>query len=173
MTFRYRTARDLRIGTVSGTVGEYVEGCKPLHRPRRILFAMGRLAKGTTIAVAVCWGLFLGGCVVEPVSIEPREIMYKVSGTASSASIMYTNESNGTGNERSGYASDGKMAVWRKTVRLRPGQMAYVTAQNTGYDAGTVIVEILSQGGVHKRSESSGEHCIATVSGLVQHTRPD
>jgi hypothetical protein len=89
-----------------------------------------------------------------------------VTGTAGSSNITYTNETNGTSSVRSGYSSDGKM-FWEKTVSLKSGDTAYVTAQNNSRD-GTVVAEIWYGDTLVKRSESSGEYCIATVAGRIE-----
>ena len=141
-------------------------------------------------AVLVVLVLFLAGTVGTFVTEIGRSndevaqevaptITYRVSGTARSK-ITYTNETNGTSQARySGNHNEphvygpGKHtwvepspSEWTETVHLRPGEVAYLTAQSDE-ESGTVIVELVSHGVVLKRSESHGEYCIATVSGRV------
>lgn len=91
-----------------------------------------------------------------------RRIIYRVTGGATQAKITYANATDGNTTVMSGFNARGYMS-WSETVVLPSGSMAYLTAQNQS-DSGTVVAEILYQGYVVKRSESSGAYCIASVS---------
>jgi hypothetical protein len=127
----------------------------------------GRAMTGRNpLLIVVCvLSLVTVGCASTVELERPQEIVYRVSGTASSAKIIYINETNGTTNVESGIDSLGKM-YWTRRVLLRPGEMAYVTAQNQGAHgkSDSVIAEILYQDKVIKHSESRGDYCVATVS---------
>lgn len=97
---------------------------------------------------------------------EPQYIVYRVTGTARSSNISFTNETDGMDHEKSGIGPDGFM-FWQKTVTLPVGKLAYLTAQNDGDDPGAVIVTIMSDGKVLKSAKSSGAYCIASTSVTV------
>jgi hypothetical protein len=91
--------------------------------------------------------------------------MYRVTGTARSSNISFTNETNGIDQAKSSFAPDGSM-FWQKTVSLPVGKFASLIAQNDTSE-GSVIVTILSGGEVLKSAQSSGGYCIATTSVTV------
>ena len=135
----------------------------PENRVRERADWSGDLLKFAVAAVSVA--LLLAAFKSWPVThtpASPREITYRVFGTAFASDITYANETNGTDHVTIGHNSQGE-TWWEKAVTLPPGRVAYLSAQNND-DHGSVVAEIIAQGKVIKRSESSGAYCIATVS---------
>lgn len=87
-------------------------------------------------------------------------IEYRVSGTARYGSVTYRNATGGT--------EQHSNIDWPWTYRCvgKKGMFLYMSAQN-GTDKGTVVVELVVNGVVVKRAESSGAYVIATASGTL------
>jgi hypothetical protein len=111
----------------------------------------------------IAWilGAVVGG---GPATSGTRRITYRVTGhdyrypSSPMARISYTNITGGTDGVTSGLP-------WEETIDLRPSDFAFLSAQQQGN--GDLTAEILYNGSVVKTSTSSGEFCIAEVSGRV------
>jgi hypothetical protein len=121
------------------------------------------MASWLRVLSAVCAVILADSCTIT--SQEPQYIVYRVTGTAYSSNISFTNETDGMDHLKSGLSPDGTM-FWEKTVTLPAGKFAYLTAQNDT-ETGSVKVTILSGGEVLKTAQSSGSYCIATASVTV------
>ncbi|HUZ81440.1 MAG TPA: MmpS family transport accessory protein, partial [Gaiellaceae bacterium] len=101
-----------------------------------------------------------------PPVVAPHVVEYRVSGTAlyasitPAASVTYRNVSGGT--EQQQYV---RLPWTYRVGEARRGQSFYISAQGFDEGTGSVVVEIVIDGAVVKRSESSGEYSIATASG--------
>lgn len=88
-------------------------------------------------------------------------VTYKVTGTATSASL--TSENSGGGTEQ---ISDAYIP-WETTYyTMQTGDFVYISAQNNG-EYGSVTSEIYVDGALFKTSTSSGAYVIATTSGSI------
>jgi len=99
-------------------------------------------------------GMALYGC-----DASPAEVEYKVSGSASAASLTMQNAQGGS----------EQMTVtlpYTRTLSVSPGGFVYIAAQNQG-DEGGVTCEIKVRGERFKFSASYGSYTIATCSGSV------
>lgn len=92
-------------------------------------------------------------------------VVYRVTGSAKSASMTYENMQGGT--EQGDY-----MLPFTKTLRfignVPNGTFLYISAQNDG-ETGTVTCEILVNGTVQKTSTSSGAYVICDASMSIWH----
>ena len=113
-----------------------------------------------TLAVSLLLVL-ITSCTVVPRDHSPITITYRVTGTASSANVSYTNGTNGSTRVKSRYDHSGNM-TWEEDVVIAHDEMAYLTAQNNGEKV-CVVAQILLNGRIIKSSESSGPYCVATV----------
>lgn len=150
----------IRCGTALGPYATVVKS-----RATKIV-GIGVIALALLLAVAVLLSI-LRIIEIRPLAersgaAERGVITYRVTGTATSAHISYTNETDGTTNVESTLDPETLNIGWKQTVALKSGAMAYVTAQNGG-TKGTVVAEIWYGDTLIKRSESSGEYCIATA----------
>jgi hypothetical protein len=117
------------------------------------------------LIVVGCGGLWLlgdGGRSTPSTNRSATDfsVTYKISGTARSASLTYTNASGGI---------EQKEAVrlpWEQSFSARSGQFVSISAQNQG-SSGTVTCEILLNGVVVKQSTSTGAYTIAACNGSV------
>ena len=88
---------------------------------------------------------------------QSYSVEYKVSGSANSASITYSNAQGGTEQQKINLP-------WSKSFTVTSGSFLYISAQNEG-DSGSVTCQILVNGSVYKTSTSSGAYVIADCSG--------
>jgi len=84
-------------------------------------------------------------------------VTYKVTGTASQASLTYRNEQGGT--------EQTKVRIpWQESLTVKRGAFLYLSAQNEG-KSGSVTCEIWVDDVKWKESTSSGAYVIASCSG--------
>ena len=84
-----------------------------------------------------------------------RQVTYKVSGSASAASVTYQNPQGGTNQ------SEVRLP-WQQTLTFKDGDFAYISAQNKG-ESGSVTTEILIDGVPWKKTTSTGGFTMPTV----------
>lgn len=94
----------------------------------------------------------------EQLAAHPK-VTYSVTGSTRSASLTYTNGSNGTEQRTVDLP-------WSASFEGTPGQHIYLSAQNQE-DTGSVRVTISVNGREVKRSDSSGAYAIATANGTL------
>ena len=87
-------------------------------------------------------------------------VEYKVTGSASTVSLTYTNSNGGASQE-----SDVSVP-WSYSFKGSPDDFVYISAQNQG-DNGSVTVTIYKNGSSFKTSTSNGAYVIATASGSI------
>jgi hypothetical protein len=111
------------------------------------------------IGLLLCW-LLSQGSGDTPSSFSSGttyEVIYKVTGTASRASLTYNNEQGGT--------EQTEIAIpWEKQFTVKRGEFLYISAQNEG-ETGSVTCEIWVDGNKWRESTSSGAYKIASCSG--------
>ncbi len=90
---------------------------------------------------------------------ERYRVEYRVTGTASRASLTYENETGGT-------EQHTVSIPWSEVMFVNEGDFAYISAQNKG-ERGSVECQILLNGKVWKQAKSSGAYVIASCSGSV------
>jgi hypothetical protein len=90
-------------------------------------------------------------------ALKPVSVIYKVNGTARSASLTYNNEQGGTQQRR-------VVLPWEESFVMRPGAFLYISAQNQN-DHGSLTVTITVDGKQYRSSYSSGPYTIASASG--------
>jgi hypothetical protein len=98
-----------------------------------------------------------------------RTVAYDVTGTATGVSLTYTN-----GAGQTEQASDKALPLTSKDTgepfallfEMRPGDFAYLSAQNTG-DSGSVTCRILIDGKNFREATSDGAYVIASCHGSV------
>jgi hypothetical protein len=95
------------------------------------------------------------------------EITYRVSGTASSASVLFANGKNGYDREKTSYGSQGEMRFYRN-VTLPIGQHPQISATSNDSSGGTVRVEIWYRGQLANSAESSGPFAMADTTAIIQ-----
>jgi hypothetical protein len=84
-------------------------------------------------------------------------VTYKVTGTASRASLTYENEQGGT--------EQTEIRIpWQESMTVKRGAFLYLSAQNEG-ESGSVTCEIWVDNVKWKESTSSGAYVIASCSG--------
>ena len=101
-----------------------------------------------------CAAVFIFSCGVIP------DVEYKVTGSASTVSVTYTNRDGGTSQE-----SDVSIP-WSYSFKGSPNDFVYISAQNQG-ESGSVTVTIYKNGSSFKTSTSDGAFVIATASGSL------
>ena len=84
-------------------------------------------------------------------------VIYKITGTASRASLTYENEQGGT-------EQTVVKIPWQKSMTVTRGAFLYLSAQNEG-ERGSVTCEIWVDNVKWKESTSSGAYVIASCSG--------
>lgn len=90
-----------------------------------------------------------------------RIVTYKVTGSAESVSITYTNYDGGTSQYSLVYLP------WDITFySMKSGDFVYISAQNNG-EYGSVKAEIYVDGALFKTSSSYGAYVIASSSGII------
>lgn len=87
------------------------------------------------------------------------ELQYVVSGTASKASLTYSNSQGGT-------EMPDVRVPWTKNFAFKGADLAYVSAQNLG-ETGTIVCQIKVDGKEWRKAVSSGEYSICRSSGTV------
>ena len=97
-----------------------------------------------------------------PFSLTPatRTVTYKVSGTASAASLTYETPQGGA-------VQIDVSLPWSVDQTFKDGDFAYISAQNKGED-GAVTTEIYVDGQPWKSTTSQGAYKIAEASGSVE-----
>ena len=88
------------------------------------------------------------------------ECEYKVTGTANTVDVTYSNESEGTSQE------SNVSVPWTYSFDGEEGQFVYISAQNQG-TSGSVTVTIYRNGKKIEKSTSNGAYVIATASGSL------
>jgi len=84
-------------------------------------------------------------------------VTYKITGTASQASLTYENEQGGT--------EQTKVVIpWQETMTVKRGSFLYLSAQNDD-ESGSVTCEIWVDGVKWRDSTSRGAYVISTCSG--------
>lgn len=96
---------------------------------------------------------------------RPHSVTYYVTnssyGSGGRASLTYENGQGGTQQE-------GDVSIpWQKTFDMQSGSFLYISAQNKNY-SGNITVRIAVDDNEFKRSDSEGEHAIATASGRLE-----
>lgn len=115
------------------------------------------------IALLVLWLLIRGGSTPSssPSSSYSTpttyKVVYKVTGTATRASLTYNNQQGGTEQKEVNIPWEGRLTV-------KKGAFLYISAQNDG-STGSVTCEIWVNDVKWKESTSSGAYVIATCSG--------
>lgn len=136
-------------------------------------FSIGRVL-GCVVFVIVGFFLFVAFVVSQhtpndatvsgssPLSLTPatRTVTYKVSGTASAASLTYETP------QGSSVQIDVSLP-WSLDQTFKDGDFAYISAQNKGED-GSVTTEIYVNGTLWKSSTSEGAYKISDAQGSVQ-----
>jgi hypothetical protein len=135
---------------------------QPKKRPPLAAYILVTL--GFLTACAWFFGLFGGRGNVTPVlspanSTTSYQVVYRVSGTTSSASLTYQNAQGGSEQKE-------VRLPWQLSLTGRSGQFLYMSAQNS-MQSGTVICEIMLNGVSVKTSTSEGAYKIATCSGRI------
>jgi hypothetical protein len=126
---------------------------------------------GIGIAVLVigyCGGAFTDSPSGVPSVFDPgapltsctSTVIYRVTGTASSASLTISNEQGNTEQE------DSVVIPWARRMTFPCGEFVYVSAQNNG-ESGTIECSISADGQVIESAESSGAFVIADCSGTA------
>ena len=92
-----------------------------------------------------------------PESKTTHQITYRVTGTASRASLTYENAQGGS-------EQLDVSVPWLKDFRFEAGAFVYISAQNQG-EFGSIGCEIYLDGKKWKQSTSQGAYAIATCSG--------
>jgi len=111
------------------------------------------------IGLLLCWLLSQGGgdTPSSTSSGTTYKVIYKITGTASRASLTYNNEQGGT--------EQTEVAIpWEKQFTVKRGEFLYISAQNEG-ETGSVTCEIWVDGKKWKSSTSSGAYVIASCDG--------
>jgi len=88
------------------------------------------------------------------------ECEYKVTGSANTVDVTYSNESEGTSQE------SNVSIPWTYSFEGEEGQFVYISAQNQG-ETGSVTVTIYRNGKKIETSTSNGAYVIATASGSL------
>ena len=88
------------------------------------------------------------------------ECEYKVTGSANTVDVTYSNESEGTSQE------SNVSIPWTYSFDGEEGQFVYISAQNQG-ETGSVTVTIYRNGKKIETSTSNGAYVIATASGSL------
>lgn len=109
----------------------------------------------TLVVMASLLGSGCGGATSTTYQVE-----YKVTGTAASVWVTYTDKDGGTAME------DGVSLPWSYTFKAKSGDWAYVSAQNKG-NSGTVTTTIYRDGKEFKTTTSTGGYVIATSSDIL------
>jgi len=94
-----------------------------------------------------------------PAKSTSHVVTYRMTGTAYSASLTYTNADGGTEQK------DARLP-WNVSYAMQAGQFAYISGQNAA-DHGSITCAILLDGAVVKTSTSDGAYKIASCSGRL------
>ncbi len=92
-------------------------------------------------------------------SSSQHAVVYKVTGTASGASLTYANAQGGT-------EQRDVRVPWQTQMSVQDGAFLYLSAQSDD-EYGTIICEIQVDGRRWRESTSSGAYVISTCSGLA------
>jgi hypothetical protein len=114
----------------------------------------------TVVIVVIAASNMDHGASARPSSGSGISVIYSVSGTASKASLTYTNQDGGS------EQADVRLPWW-KEIRVKRGFFAYISAQSKDAQAAEVGVDIAVNGSTVKHSESSGQSVIAQASATV------
>jgi len=121
----------------------------------------------TSPILAGCLILFAALIVVSVVSsifrphqVESHSATYVVTGTASTASLTYTNASGGT-------EQNEVSLPWKHEMKVGTGRFLYISAQNKS-DYGTVKVELYVDDGLVQSASSDAQYGIASANGRVK-----
>jgi len=85
------------------------------------------------------------------------DIIYRISGSTSKASLTYENASGNT-------EQQDVRVPWELELEVPAGQFLYISAQNDR-DSGSIRCEIVQDGKVVEEASSSGAYVIASCSG--------
>lgn len=88
-----------------------------------------------------------------------RQVTYKVSGSASAASVTYQNPQGGT-------IQSEVSLPWQETMTFKDGDFVYISAQNKN-ESGSITTQILIDGLSWKKTTSNGGYTIADCNGSV------
>lgn len=110
------------------------------------------------LALAMVVSLCGVGC--GSITTTTYQVEYKVTGTATSVWVTYTDKDGGTAME------DGVSLPWSYTFKAKSGDWAYVSAQNKG-SSGTVTTTIYRDGKEFKTTTSTGGYVIATSGDIL------
>ncbi len=163
---------EARKANYSGTMVLYVEVDKDGHSQNvRVLKGIGLGLDEKAIEAVNKWrfepGLKDGKPVVVRAQIEvsfrlmraPHHLEYRVTGTASGASLTYRNETGGT--------EQLKVKLpWSLPFDTVSGRILYLAAQKQGR-GGTIRSEILVDSVSYQHAESTSSYGIASVNGVV------
>ena len=99
--------------------------------------------------------VFFSGCDLLDGKID---VEYKVTGSASSVDVTYTNKDGGTSQE------SNVSVPWTKSFSINCEEFLYISAQNQG-SSGSVTTRINVDGEKFKQSSSNGAYVISSSSG--------
>jgi hypothetical protein len=137
-----------------------------LDHPMQALFT----ALLATIVVGVAWNGVTGGGTSSdpnPATVCSHDVVYHAGGTATTASLTLTNETDGTEQVTTGVPVMNKTGTDGLHLgRLPCGTFVYISAQNQD-TPGTISCEITADGVTIEQAESSGAYVIASCSGTA------
>jgi uncharacterized protein YceK len=110
------------------------------------------------LALAMVVSLCGVGC--GSITTTTYQVEYKVTGTAGTVSLTYTNKDGGTSQE------SNVSLPWTHSFTAKSGSFVYVSAQNMGA-SGTVTTTIYRDGKEFKTSTSTGGYVIATSGDIL------
>jgi hypothetical protein len=87
------------------------------------------------------------------------DVEYKITGSANSVDVTYTNRDGGTSQE------SNVGVPWTKSFNIDCEEFLYISAQNQG-SSGSVTARINVDGKKYKESTSTGAYVIASASGI-------
>ncbi len=112
---------------------------------------------GSITIICICLVIFSG--IFTPTTPNNYRVTYKITGSASRASITYENEQGGT--------EQGVVKIpWERSLTAKKLQFLYISAQNED-EFGSITCEIWVDGIKWRESTSSGAYVISTCSGLA------
>lgn len=117
-----------------------------------------RCALGGAVIV-LCVGCGSGGGGTQPSRFAA--VQYRVTGTATQASMTYATSGGGTAQQ------GDRFLPWSFETTMSTGDFVYISAQNSG-ETGCVNVEIRVRAVTYKSTQSCGAFVIATASGSVE-----